>query len=55
VLSPGGKTLQLPATEAALAGVGQLAISVENRGGAAPSGGPRLPYLFNGALVQKAL
>ena len=55
VLSPGGKTLQLAATEAALAGVGQLAISVENRGGAAPSGGPRLPYLFTGALVQKAL
>jgi hypothetical protein len=27
---------------------------VENKGGVSPSQGPRLPYLFQGAIVQKA-
>lgn len=49
------KTLQLPAQAAALAGVGQLAISVENKGGVPEAQGPRLPWLFKGALVQKAI
>lgn len=50
------KTLQLPAPTAALAGVHELAISVEDKGGAAEGrGGPRLPYLFKGWLVKKAL
>lgn len=49
------KTLQLPASAAALAGVQELAISVEDKGGAAEGQGPRLPYLFKGALVKKAL
>jgi len=26
---------------------------VENKGGVSPSQGPRLPYLFKGAVVQK--
>ena len=40
---------------AALAQASQLAISVEDKGGVPESRGPRLPYLFTGALVQKAL
>jgi hypothetical protein len=31
-----------------------LAISVENRGGVSPQQGPRLPYLYQGAIVRKA-
>jgi anti-sigma-K factor RskA len=49
------KTLQLPAKEAALGGVTQLAISVENKGGVPESAGPRLPYLFQGWWIQKAI
>ena len=55
VLSNSSKTSRLPANEKTLAEVPQLAISVENKGGAAPNKGPRLPYLFKGAVVQKAL
>jgi anti-sigma-K factor RskA len=49
------RTLQLPAKEAALASVTQLAISVENKGGVPEQVGPRLPYLFQGWLIQKAI
>ena len=49
------KTLQLPVKEAALEGVTQLAISVENRGGVPEAVGPRLPYLFQGWLILKAI
>ncbi|MDP2261555.1 MAG: anti-sigma factor [Hydrogenophaga sp.] len=49
------KTLQLTATEAALANATQLAISVEDKGGVSQSQGPRLPYLFTGWLVRKAI
>lgn len=55
VLDSSGKTHQLRVDEAALAPVTQLAISVEDKGGVAEARGPRLPYLFTGALVQKAL
>ena len=55
VLESKGKTLRLAASDATLADVGQLAISVENKGGVAQSTGPSLPYLFIGAVVQKAL
>ena len=55
VIASAFKTLQLPAPTAALAGVQALAISVEDKGGAAEGRGPRLPYLFQGGLVQKAL
>lgn len=49
------KTLQLPATEAALADATQLAISVEDKGGVSQGQGPRLPWLFTGWLVRKAI
>lgn len=55
ILESAGKTLRLPATDATLAGVPGLAISVENKGGADAGQGPRLPWLFTGAVVQKAL
>lgn len=55
VLGSASKTLQLPAREPSLAGVQRLAISVEGKGGAGDGSGPRLPYLFTGALVQKAM
>lgn len=48
-------TLQMPASADALEGVTQLAISVEDKGGVPEAQGPRLPYLFSGWLVQKAL
>ena len=49
------KTLRLPATEQMLAEVPRLAISVENKGGVSNSQGPRLPYLFSGSVIRKAL
>ena len=49
------KTLRIPAVEKDLIGITQLAISVEEKGGVADAKGPRLPYLFQGAWVQKAL
>ena len=55
VLESSSKTLRLPANDRTLMNVPQLAISVENRGGASEGRGPRLPYLFSGAVVQKAL
>jgi anti-sigma-K factor RskA len=55
VLASAGKTLRLPANEKALEDAPQLAISVESKGGAEQGSGPRLPYLFKGALIQKAL
>ena len=48
-------TLRLPVAASALDDADQLAISVEDKGGVDGSKGPRLPYLFQGALVQKAL
>lgn len=55
VLTASGKTHQVPVDESMLAQASQLAISVEDKGGVPESRGPRLPYLFTGALVQKAL
>jgi anti-sigma-K factor RskA len=49
------KTLQISAPATALEGVRELAISVEDKGGVPESQGPRLPWLFKGWLVQKAL
>lgn len=49
------KTLQLPAKADDLNGVTELAISVEEKGGVSDRQGPRLPYLFKGWLVQKAI
>lgn len=55
ILKSPGKTLRMAADATALVNVRQLAISVENKGGTAPGAGPSLPYLFTGAVVQKAL
>ena len=55
ILETKGKTLRLPATERDLASATTLAISVEDKGGARPGDGPRLPYLFKGSVIQKAL
>lgn len=49
------KTLQLPAKSDDVVGVTELAISVENKGGARDRQGPRLPYLFKGGLIKKAI
>ena len=55
VVSSGQQTPQLPIAPADLQGVQALAISVENKGGVPGSQGPRLPWLFQGALVSRAL
>ena len=49
------KTLRIPVVEKDVVGITQLAVSVENKGGVSDAQGPRLPYLFQGAWVQKAL
>ena len=49
------QTLRLPANALALDGAERLAISVENRGGVSQAQGPRLPYLFSGAWLTRAL
>jgi anti-sigma-K factor RskA len=55
VLDSKGKTLRLPATERDFASATSLAISVEDKGGVTQAQGPRLPYLFKGSVIQKAL
>lgn len=55
VLSSKLATLSLPAAADALQSFERLAISVEDKGGVPESNGPRLPYLFEGAVVQKAI
>jgi anti-sigma-K factor RskA len=54
-LTPKLKTLRLSTDVQALSGVPKLAISVENKGGVTDAQGPRLPWLFTGAVVRKAL
>lgn len=55
VIESKAKTLRLPTTERDFASATTLAISVEDKGGARPGQGPRLPYLFKGSVIQKAL
>lgn len=55
VIESKAKTLRLPATERDFASATTLAISVEDKGGAGTGQGPRLPYLFKGSVIQKAL
>ena len=55
VLESKGKTLRLSATERDFASATTLAISVEDKGGVTQAKGPRLPYMFKGPVVQKAL
>jgi len=49
------KTLQIPLRESDLQGTAELAISAENKGGVPDGSPPSLPWLFKGALVQKAI
>jgi len=49
------KTAQLPASDKILSQATALAVGVENKGGVEPGRAPRLPYLFAGALIRKAL
>ena len=49
------KAIEMPATVEQLQGVASLSISVENKGGVPNEQGPRLPWLFQGPLVNKAL
>jgi len=55
VVAPGIKTAQLRTTDQVLSLARRLAISVENKGGVEPGRMPRLPYLFTGSVIQKAL
>ena len=55
LLGSAGKTLRLPASATTLADSPHLAISVELKGGQDQGRAPNLPYLFKGAVVQKAL
>jgi anti-sigma-K factor RskA len=54
-LTSPGKTLRLPVAEKTLTDISELAISVEDKGATTQRREPSLPYLFKGALVQKAL
>ncbi len=54
ILPPKLKTLRLTATDTTLAGVGQLGMSVEAKGGVSERQGPRLPYVFTGTVIRKA-
>ena len=49
------KTVRVAADEQTLAQVPTLAISVENKGGVTDRQGPRLPYLFTGHVIRKAI
>jgi anti-sigma-K factor RskA len=55
VLTAKLKTLRLNVDAQALAGTPKLGISVENKGGVTGGQGPRLPYLFTGTVIRKAL
>lgn len=55
VVSSGQQTPQLPTQAADLQGAQSLAISVENKGGVPNAQGPRLPWLFKGAWITKAM
>ena len=55
ILASTGKTLRLTANDKTLVDVSQLAISVENKDDTTQRSQPSLPYLFKGAVVQKAL
>ncbi len=54
ILPPKLKTLRLAATDTTLAGVSQLGMSVEAKGGVSERQGPRLPYVFTGTVIRKA-
>ena len=55
VLPSRAKTVRLALNGAALDSAMVLAVSVEDKGGVDSQRGPRLPYLYQGAWIQKAL
>lgn len=55
VLTPKIKTAQVHASDKILSQAKGLAVSVEIKGGVEAGSPPRLPYLFTGALIKKAL
>lgn len=55
VLQANLKTLRIATEEQALENVPKLAVSVENKGGVTSQQGPRLPYLFTGYVIRKAI
>jgi len=55
VLPSRSKTVRVAVDGPVLDGAKALAISVEDKGGVEPFKGPRLPYLYQGAWVRKAL
>lgn len=55
LLSPKLKTLRLAATGQTLDGFDKLGMSVEAKGGVSESQGPRLPFLWTGQVIRKAL
>jgi len=55
IVQNGIKTPRVAVSEESLTGVSGLAISVEAKGGVQQGRGPRLPYLFTGAWIRKAI
>jgi anti-sigma-K factor RskA len=55
VITPKLRTAQLALPSGGLKQTVTLAISVEDKGGVNTQQGPRLPYLFQGRWIQKAL
>lgn len=55
VLTAKLKTVRLNVDAQALAATPKLGISVENKGGVTDGQGPRLPWLFTGTVIRKAL
>jgi len=54
VLTSKLKMQRINASDPDLAKATHLAVSVENKGGVEPTQGPRLPYLFQGPVIQKS-
>lgn len=54
VLTPKLRTAQVAASDKLLSQAVSLAVSVEERGGIEPGKQPRQPWLYTGALIQKA-
>lgn len=55
VLQAKFKTPRLTMGSQSIAEVPRLAISVESKGGVSDGQGPRLPYLFSGVVIRKAI
>jgi len=55
VLTPKIRTAQVRVSDKILSQATGLAVSVENKGGVEEGRPPRLPYLYTGALIRKAI